>query len=326
MKKFMTRCILYLFSVGALCLLYLFIIIKKPYLVDEYYFRFTTPQAASLCLGTSRAAQCINPDVINRSLNLGEKRSLINHSFTVGTSPYGPNYLSEIKKKTKPDSQNGIFILCVDPRSLGADTSNREDKEELFIERDRFVGNLQSSSVNPNLEYLHKYWFNRIVPFEKIFKKLMGYSNQQRLHRNGWLEISVAMDSESVAKRKRFTLARSKKNTKKVAFSDTRLKYLEKMISFLQNKGQVYLVRLPVSKEAALIERETFPQFDQRIQQIAKKFSCPYFNIHIHSGAYQTTDGAHLYKKAGNLVSQHICDSIINYKSNFNTQRTQTSS
>ncbi|HRD51404.1 MAG TPA: hypothetical protein PKY96_02030, partial [Flavobacteriales bacterium] len=64
---------------------------------DAFYLRFTAPKAASMILGTSRAAQGIRPDVLDSSLAVGGWRvNTFNFAFAKGYSNYGPAYLSAV--------------------------------------------------------------------------------------------------------------------------------------------------------------------------------------------------------------------------------------
>ena len=62
---------------------------------DPFYIRFTTPKQQNLILGTSRAAQGLQPHVFDSICNV----NFYNYSFTIAHSPYGPTYLNSIKKK-----------------------------------------------------------------------------------------------------------------------------------------------------------------------------------------------------------------------------------
>lgn len=55
---------------------------------DPFYIRFTTPKQNNLILGTSRAAQGLQPDVFKDIL----ETDVYNYAFTVTHSPYGPTY------------------------------------------------------------------------------------------------------------------------------------------------------------------------------------------------------------------------------------------
>jgi len=82
MKKFIIKTAIFSFLTLS-C--FLFVLSRADGNTDPFYIRFTTPKQASLILGTSRAAQGLQPAVINE---IG-KTQLFNYAFTLGQSPFG---------------------------------------------------------------------------------------------------------------------------------------------------------------------------------------------------------------------------------------------
>src|SRR4051812_33254984 len=108
MKKFIIRlCVLAPFAIVPFLVYVTYFSNGKS---DYFYLRFTTPPQPSLILGTSRAAQGLQPSVFNES-NLAFAKPMFNFSFANNISPYGPIYLNAIKKKVSTASKNGLFIL-----------------------------------------------------------------------------------------------------------------------------------------------------------------------------------------------------------------------
>jgi hypothetical protein len=314
MKTFFKYIALYLILVALVTAAYVGVIYLDPDLVDDFYYRVTTPKENSLILGGSRAAQGIRPSIVNDRL-CSDDNEIINHAFALGLSSVGPNYLRGIKQKLKQESRNGIFIFSVNPWTVTTSPENSSDDSTKFyeVQQQMFLGNLKASNVNPNMEYLFKYWGDKFSVFENAFKKSIGYKKYIELHSNGWLEVSIPMDSASNnARIKRSTIEYSEK---KEIISNTRFLYLEKMIEFLQDYGQVFLVRLPVSKGMAQIEENKFPDFDNRMQGIAGKYNVPYINMIGLSGRYLTIDTHHIWKGDTQDMTHSICDSIAYYRS-----------
>lgn len=272
----------------------------------------TTPKTNSLILGSSRSAQGIKPEIINY-LICTDKNKIINHSFALGPSSFGPNYYREVTKKLKGDSRNGLFIISVSPWTLATGVDNIEDDSTEFFEvkEKLFVGNLKSSSTNPNLEYLIHYWDNKFSAFENIFKSAINYKGMIKLHKDGWLEINIDMDTASNNAR----IKRSKKEyeAKEVKLSPTRFFYLEKIINYLQNYGDVVLVRMPVTTDMKELEHDRFREFDDMVLKTKNKFNIPYFNFIEESGNFLTTDIHHLYKDESEKFTHILCDSINKY-------------
>ena len=59
---------------------------------DDFYLRFTSAKQKSLIIGTSRAAQGIQPQLIDSILDLTATDKIYNFSFTAQNSPYGEVY------------------------------------------------------------------------------------------------------------------------------------------------------------------------------------------------------------------------------------------
>ena len=312
MRKFLNKVVIYFILLGLVVGLFITVIFFKPELVDNFYRRFTTDKANSLILGTSRAAQGIKPSVINEII-CTDKNKIINHSFAVGPSSIGPNYYREITQKLKKNTTNGIFIISVDPWSIATTTENIDDDSLKFfeVETELFVGNLTSSSVNPNFDYLYKYWNNRFSPFGNGFKELINYEGLLYLHKDGWLEVNLNMDS--IPLNNRIRKSTNEYREKGVYLSETRFYYLEKIINYLDSKGEIFFIRLPVSPGMAELEHERFPEFDEIMNGISKKHQRPYFNFISESGNYQTIDTHHLHQKESERITYRICDSISNY-------------
>jgi hypothetical protein len=325
MRTFFKLSAFYVVLLAFVTGIYLLVIYLRPDLVDDFYYRFTTPRANSIILGGSRAAQGILPDVINKRVTTGDNR-IINHSFALGPSSYGPNYLREVKKKLKKQSTEGVFILSVNPWSLATGSSNVEDDSTKFfeVERELFVGNLKRSDLNPNLEYLFKYWNNKFSVFENAFKQLIHYKGLIELHPDGWLEVSISMEPEEL--KERIERSTDEYRGNESIFSNTRLMYLEKIIRYLQNYGAVYLVRLPVSEGMRAIETDKFPDFDLRILELARKCDISYINLIGASGEYLTTDTHHLWKEDAIRVTERLCDSLIHDRSRVSPYSTSLES
>jgi len=312
MKIFLKKLIIYFLWLASLLLIYISIIYFRPDLVDAFYYRFTTPKAHSLILGGSRAAQGIQPGIINKTLCL-EENKIINHAFAIGASSFGPNYLKEITKKLDKSSTNGLFVISVTPSTLANDLSDDKDDSTQFFEVQKklFVGNLKSSSTNPNFDYLLHHWVNKFEPFTRIFKYMINYKGMSVLHADGWLEVTTNMDS--AANNQRIRRSTEENRNKQLKLSNVRLDYLDKIIRYLDKYGEVLLIRMPVTMQMSEIENLKFPEFDNIIQQIADKNKVHYFNFFSLSGQFLTVDTHHLYKKDGARFTYLLCDSIIDY-------------
>ena len=291
MKKFLIESSL--FSVAIIASVY-FVFLQADGKSDPFYLRTTTPKQSSLILGTSKAAQGLMPEFINPYL----ETDIYNFSFTVAHSPFGPAYLSAIEKKLDPRTKDGIFIITVDPWSISSDGIDPNDENQ-FGESKSFMGTLSSFSSKPNVSYiLNSYGDNYI-------KILLNFS-QMEVHDDGWLEVFPPMDSTSVKNRIAENIQEQKTKLKNYKFSQTRFEYLKKTIETLKTHGKVYLVRLPVDNRIAAIEARLLPDFDKKIDELAKSEAVPYLNLMNSDTKFTFTDGIHLYKDSAKDVSAEV--------------------
>lgn len=315
MSKFIFRILQYVILLGLVISIYVGIIYLKPNFVDYYYYRFTTDKSSSMIMGASRAAQGIIPSIVNEDICTEENR-MINHAFALGPGNFGPNYYKEIKQKIKPGTKNGVFIFSVCPWTLATNSINTKDDSLLFFEYEQgfFVGTMRSSSTNPNLEYLWNHWTNKFSVFENAYKSVTNYHRMIELQKDGWLKVNINMDSVSLNNRITKGLLGFSQDSTKYMWSDTRYQYLKKMVNYCSKRGEVYLVRMPITRQLADLELKYDPKFDDKMMNIAREFDIPYFNFIGESGKYKTTDTHHLYKEEAKIVTRRICDSIATYK------------
>ena len=262
---------------------------------DTFYVRFTVPKQKSLIIGTSKAAQGLMPQEIQKILPAD---SIFNFAFTIAHSPYGPAYLKGIKRKLSEDSSNGIFIVSLDAWSL-ADNSEDPNDETQFDENKSFLNKLRTVSAKPNIPYLLSFYKNAYI---KIFKR----DSIAFLHDDGWLEVSANMNSEIVSKRIKNKVQRQIKKQKSFGFSETRLSYLYKTVAYLQERGKVYLVKLPVHPDLLEVDDSVVPNFNELMIKLSKDTSAPYLDMSGENESYNYTDGIHLYKGSARKVSQRV--------------------
>ena len=262
---------------------------------DNFYLRFTTDAQSSLILGNSRAAQGIRPDVLNREL---QRNDIYNYSFTLTTSRYGEVYLESIKKKLKPESKGGIFILSVDPWSI----SDRIDLKD--TDARSMLATTPVVNIRPNFFYLFR---NYDRPY---FHLLLKRKSNVFLHDDGWLEVSVKTDSASVNNRIESKVAMYSSYPALNKVSKNRLKYLQNTIQFLKSKGEVYLVRLPVHPRIWDIEMQLSPDFESLMREVAMENGVSFFDFTPLNSQVTFTDGNHLEKSSAAFISKHIGDSI----------------
>lgn len=298
MKKFLIESTL--FSVAIIASVY-FVFLQADGKSDPFYSRTTTPKQSSLILGTSKAAQGLMPEVLKPYL----QKDIYNFSFTVAHSPFGPAYLSAIEKKLEPQTKDGVFIITVDPWSISSDGTDTNNEEE-FGESKSFMGTTASFSSKPNISYL-------LNSYDDNYIKILLNFSLMEVHEDGWLEVFPPMDSTSVKSRIGENILEQKAKLNNYKFSQTRFEYLKRTIEILKYHGNVYLVKLPVDYRIAAIEAELVPDFDAKIEELAKTASVPYLNLLNSDTKFTFTDGIHLYKDSAKEVSAEVGRWISNH-------------
>ncbi|WP_035567139.1 SGNH/GDSL hydrolase family protein [Hymenobacter sp. IS2118] len=266
--------------------------------VDAFYGRFTSPPAGGLIVGTSRAAQGIQPAVLAAGLGSRFEGPLLNYAFTLTHSPYGPAYLRSITLKLRPDAKNGLFIVAVDPWSLSL-----TGPEGAFPEDNSFIGQLDEVSQNPNLAYLARF------QTKPLYRLLLDYATAtERLHPDGWLEVNIGTDSAQVRARTARKLLDYRRLAAAQHLSAGRLQALRQTIQLLKQHGRVYVVRLPVGPGLLQLEQTYQPGFDQLMRRLAATSAVPYLDYSAQP--YATTDGNHLQKAASKAFSQQLAEDL----------------
>ena len=298
MKKFLFKISLYILPIFTLLLVLGSFADGNT---DDNYRHFTS-QASNLVFGDSRGSQAVVPSVLNDKLKAD---GFDNFSINIKDSPYGNVYLSAIKKKIDPNTKNGIFILTVDPWNLSL--SNKEGNIDVADKMSVF-SDMHFYSLDPNYEYLLKHydrsWFKIFLEREQTQK------SATYLHKDGWLEVNVDMDEKSKIERVKEKVAFYKDFASSQRISTQRLNTFIDLIHFLKNKGEVYVVRIPASKEIMAIENKYSPNFNKIISDITNSNNIPYFDFSPSLDDYQYTDGNHMYKESSKVFTAQIADSI----------------
>lgn len=257
---------------------------------DEFYLKLTTPKQGNLILGTSKAAQDLQPKVLENVLD----KKFYNYSFSLLASPYGKTYLTSIKNKLDRSTKNNIFILTIDPWSICSLTQNPNDSS-YFRENESFLYSVKNVNTSPNFNYL-------IHHFQGSYYKLLFNNSPAFLHNDGWLEVKLNADNKEVERRTEFTVENYREKLASYKYSDVRFEYFIKTINYLSTYGKVYLVRLPVHPELMKIENSLMPNFDAVIHK-AIEVSDGYIDFSASNSEYKYTDGVHLNKESGEKLS-----------------------
>lgn len=257
--------------------------------LGDVYERVSSPLQSSLVIGTSRAAQAVNPEIIIAHLKNIYPTPLYNFAFHLDASTYNPVYETAIYKKLTPsDEKRNLFVLAVDPWALRELDSIPQELA------------LKSYSQRPNIEYIAKNfsrtWFSPLPTHSFV-------------NRYGRTEVDYVPKSKTEwEKRVSMRLVAYNDMAKKYRYDYSSQQVLERIVRSLKMRGDVFLVRIPVSKPMKKLEDAVCSDFDAKMRSLSQKHNVKYFNF--SKADYSTTDGNHLTQSEGNRFSQTLADSI----------------
>lgn len=269
---------------------------------DDNYRHFAVPKPQNIIMGDSRSSQAVVSSMLANKLSI----NFDNFSLNIADSPYGEIYFKALQRKIDPKTKNGIFILSVNPWSLSLKRTFKSTEE--YPENHSPLHNMYFYDWSPNYEYLLKNysrsWFKLYLEREETAR------SNTYLHKDGWMEVNIDMHKDSLEIRLEKKLTMYKLMAKEEQLSNERLKAFDDIINFLQKKGNVYLVRIPASKEVMNIEFEKFPEFNTLMKDISEKKKLHYLDFSNRADDYQYTDGNHMYKESSKKFTAQIGDSI----------------
>lgn len=278
-------------------------IIDKIGLSDSFYKRFTSNDSSSLIVGSSRSAQSIQPQIIDELIS--GKHSIYNFSGTVSATPFGRLYFKRIQEKilNGVDDNSGLFIISVDPFVLAED-----EIWDKFLFREYKSGiTFTRPFTKPNYLYLIK----NCRPNQWMSPSIVS------LQDDGWLCVDFPNIDDTVIVRHNIELKIADYSERRLHKSGYRMKWLYETIKLFKSRGDVYMCRIPVSKEMKAIEDSQWPDFDEDMRKVSSEMNVPYFSFINEYSNFRTTDGNHLYKEDGAKFTLALCDSIREYRSHF---------
>jgi hypothetical protein len=299
MKRFLIRTSICAIAAIGICFLYLIIIgLCYGNKFDPYYGRLTSMHPQGLIIGSSRSAQALEPKYI--------AENLYNFSFTLAHSSYDQSYLNFVKQYHVIDGNNKskslIHILSVDPWTIR--TSHQ--KKDSIINVGSFTEELVLPPMKPNLEYLVRFGGPAL---------LFDFLNYGHINETGRLEMPKKVKDTPAEFRKildeKLDSYRQKSEYTDGYVSEKRLQVMRDLIEYLQQDGEVYLVRLPVHPEMLALENQICPEFNDLMRSVSKEMNTPYFMLTDFS--YETNDGNHIANSGSQRISEQIRDSIKVY-------------
>lgn len=289
MKQFLFKIsLIVLIGGGALAIT---VFQKNELFRDINYSKFKGKHK-SLILGTSRANFAIDPSVFNK------KYDLLNFAFTLATSPYGKVYYDAVKKKTK-DESGGIFILDIDPFAL-----SQYKVKPAYGEEKNSLGRQFLINSDPNFEYIIK---NETPIYDVLFP--VTESNKIKFD-NGFTQLKNNYNQAQEEAMRKQKIAEYNQLSQNNALSQDRMYYLEKTIELLKEKGNVYLVSVPVSSAIFSIQEKYWPSKYAYIENLKSKYNIQYLNLQNKFPNPKTIDGVHLSIEEAHNVSTFLSSQI----------------
>ncbi len=271
---------------------------------DSFYLKLTTPKQKSLIIGSSRAAQGLQPEIINEVI---EGKELYNFAFSRVHTPYGEPYFKSVQKKVQPNVEDGLFVLEVNPWVVSE--KENEQEIEIFYESRGFLGKVNNVDLNPNFEYLIESFGKRYIDI--ISNKFVASDKINVIvQSDGWCKVSLP-DAYDQKKVKKSTLERYQLIQQEYkGVSDKRMKSLIEIVNYLKAHGTVILIRLPVCDDMLEIENKLIPDFDGLMSQVAKKMNIKYINTMPLREQYLYSDGHHLETNSSMEFSKYLATLI----------------
>jgi hypothetical protein len=272
---------------------------------DPAYHK-ATYRANSLILGGSRAGQGLAPQAFKNVLERHDV--MLNFAFNAFYSPFGPAYLEAIRRKLDPTTEDGLFVISVNPGTL----SDPDTLDFLREEQYRFY-ELYNMNLNPNVEYMLRDMGAQrtgpISPLVRLFgqKRRARQGGERIYHSDGWMAVPKG------GKKRKDDEFPIKKEDRPVR-NPLRIEYLKRTISFLQEHGQVVLVRIPAGEYFWENEPDVYPAFDEEMQAIADSFAIPYFNYHQQPYEFHDRIDHHLSDKGAWNFSIDLAEDIKVYQ------------
>lgn len=250
--------------------------------IGDVYPRVTTPRQLSLVIGTSRAAQAVNPAIIGRELSGLNEAPLYNFAFHLDASAYNDVYAGAIMRKlAAPDGRRALFILAVDPWALRRLDSVPDELR------------LRSVSSRPNWQYLARQ-FSRLW-----FSPLPTHSF---VNADGRTEVDYEPRSEAEWwQRVKARMKAYEQMAAGYAYGRREQEVLCSLVRRLKRRGDVVLVRIPTSAPMLALERKCCPDFNAHMRRVAGECGVTYADF--TTMPFATTDGNHLTRREGDRFS-----------------------
>ncbi|SFW16424.1 hypothetical protein [Cellulophaga fucicola] len=278
--------------------------------VDENYPKFCQ-EAGSLIIGVSTASQGISPQIFEDNLSeFNLDKPMVNFAINFEQSQYGDTYLNAIENKLKKSTKKGLFILSVSPISFSS-VKNLDESALEKLDKEKILGKITNFTSAPNFDYISNCYpislYNAFYPTNK-WDNLVA-------HPNGWNEFklkskSYTVTEEDITNWKKKTIEFQDKFLKTQEISKIRFLSFAKTIDYLKQKGDVFIVRMPLTPENLKLENEKWENFNYQFDSIAKVKNISFLDYSETSSEYNTYDGTHMVSESAKKFSKTLSDDV----------------
>ena len=262
----------------------------------DYYYNKITADGKSMIVGTSRSSQGIRPDEIMRNTNF--EGPMLNFAMSSFDSPYSESYYNAICSKIDKNAKNGLFIIEIEPQGTYQKKEAQEQSHKLDL--------LLPLNSSPNYEYLYR----NINPYYKLIQLNNITFPTTIQHSSGWLEVKLKLDSSQIKKSSDSKYKSTEPEIAKLEPSTERWDIIKKTIDNMKRHGKVFLVRLPAENRFIELENNYLPDFNSRINSLAKEKNVKYLDLTYLNNECTYIDGNHL-DSASSLKISKLLNQLI---------------
>lgn len=285
-------------------------------------------QCNSMIFGTSRSAQGVNPEILEREVP--ESGKWLNFSFNLAVSPWNDSYAEALRQKLACSivpGQQTHFIFFADPWSLDEEVGRGEaswftaDWSDVC---DMNVAAYAWNKTNPLDVYSYGSGNNLLTTITSLnYQILRTFSNdgsnaQHGVQKNGWLP-NLAIKSKEEKQRailEKVDAYRSEKTIGTTWPGDMNIRALERSIQVAQEiapEAKIFLIRPPTSDEMRTLETLWFPSVNQALQMAAMPHGITFIDAHAEWKERDLTyfnDGHHMSVDGANAFSTFLAKVI----------------
>ena len=179
-----------------------------------------------------------------------------------------------------------------------------------FPEEKTPPGLISFPTLSPNIEYFFGGYEN--VNFHLLLNKLV-LQKKASINEGGRLVVNLPYDSAAINERVKEKLEMYNKIRQERHFDSVRVHKLVETIDFLKQKGEVFLVRMPIAEEMLALEKTIAPEFDNLVNKLSRDHNILYLNYSCLSDKYLTNDGNHLHENYSHDFTSILANDIAQF-------------